>query len=351
MRLLGNLSLLAAALGLTILGLELGFRIVNPQIFPVHPPGMYTPDPVVGYVPTPGFLGSSTRPEYETRVSVGTAGFRGRNPRPRGRNSLRILCLGDSFTWGSGVENREAWPHVVEQILRARYAGADIQVLNGGVPGYGTDEQLLYLQQRLLGIKPDLVIVAFFAGNDFRDNRSSASQSIEIRDGLLRTKMAQPAYATPIWLRINNWIKNRSHLHFFLSERLGYLATGAGLLDTVEEARTDFNAEDAQRAVDLLAEIASVSRASSSEVLLVFVPDKMHVLGSVDVKGARKVVADASGASNAPWLDLTPYLMEASEGASPYFYRFDPHWTADGHQVVAEAIADKLLSLQLIRLN
>jgi len=43
--------------------------------------------------------------------------------------------------------------------------------------------------------------------------------------------------------------------------------------------------------------------------------------------------------------------MEASEGASPYFYRFDPHWTADGHQVVAEAIADKLLSLQLIRLN
>src|SRR5262249_47022611 len=46
---------------------------------------------------------------------------------------LRIAAFGDSFVYGSEVDGKEAWPAVLEQNRR-------IEVLNYGVPGYGTDQ-------------------------------------------------------------------------------------------------------------------------------------------------------------------------------------------------------------------
>jgi lysophospholipase L1-like esterase len=85
----------------------------------------------------------------------------------------RILCAGGSTTFGHMLRDDETWPVVLEQRLRA--TGFDVQVLNGGVPGWGLEQVVRSLvDDRLRRLQPDLVI--FFEGWNsptLQDNRQN----------------------------------------------------------------------------------------------------------------------------------------------------------------------------------
>lgn len=88
-------------------------------------------------------------------------GFRdrpfGRDRRP---GSYRVLAVGDSFTFGDGIERvDETWPRVAERRLRAE--GIDAEVLNLGKPGANTAFERAILQRWLPELHPDAVVLAF----------------------------------------------------------------------------------------------------------------------------------------------------------------------------------------------
>ena len=78
----------------------------------------------------------------------------------------RILVLGDSFAWGYGVGNEETFSAVLEEQLGSE----KWEVINAGVSGWGTDQEYLYLAQEGFRYKPDVVVVAYFFGNDPMNN-------------------------------------------------------------------------------------------------------------------------------------------------------------------------------------
>ena len=67
----------------------------------------------------------------------------------------RIAVLGDSFTFGDEVSDKETYPYYLGQMLPGS------EVLNFGVNGYGHDQMLLYLQEGVLKCHPDIVILGF----------------------------------------------------------------------------------------------------------------------------------------------------------------------------------------------
>src|SRR5262249_4564328 len=71
---------------------------------------------------------------------------------------LRIAAFGDSFVYGSEVDGKEAWPAVLEQNRR-------IEVLNYGVPGYGTDQAYLRYQGEGDEYRPQLVLLGFVSAD------------------------------------------------------------------------------------------------------------------------------------------------------------------------------------------
>jgi hypothetical protein len=101
-------------------------------------------------------------------------------PHPKPPNTYRIAMLGDSFAFGWGVEVHEATAKVLEQtlttvVMRANSQGnapqtqtptTRFEVLNFGVPGYSTFQQVALFRDRVLEFEPDAVIV-FFVENDF----------------------------------------------------------------------------------------------------------------------------------------------------------------------------------------
>jgi hypothetical protein len=83
-----------------------------------------------------------------------------RDDRISEEKEFRAVVLGDSFAEGAWVNLDDGWVELLE-----RQSGADF--VNTGVGTYGTIQERIVLERYGLELKPDLVILAFFSGNDF----------------------------------------------------------------------------------------------------------------------------------------------------------------------------------------
>jgi len=81
---------------------------------------------------------------------------------PKRPGTYRIICLGDSITFGLDLDDEYTYPSQLEKLLRGfARPGATIEVINAGVYAYTSRQGLAYLDQRLLKFEPDLVILGF----------------------------------------------------------------------------------------------------------------------------------------------------------------------------------------------
>jgi hypothetical protein len=138
--------------------------------------GTYTVDRGVGLVAgdrKPGGLVlprlstvSYDTPEFSHRVQVNRYGFRGMAADLDAAHDCRVVLLGDSFTYGWGVDYEQTWGAILERDLRA--GGTDAQVLNLGVPGTGTADYAVIAAQALPLLDADVVLVGVLQGDDMR---------------------------------------------------------------------------------------------------------------------------------------------------------------------------------------
>ena len=123
------------------------------------------PDPLLGWRNRPGFAGPYGGDEFLTWVTINEHGQRGpSHPVERVAGKRRIAVLGDSQTWGDGVADDETFVALLD--------GGSTEVLSFATPGWGTDQQLLALDNQAARFAPDVVVLALFIGNDLNDNAS-----------------------------------------------------------------------------------------------------------------------------------------------------------------------------------
>lgn len=104
---------------------------------------------------------------YGARVRTNRDGQRApiEYPRPKPEGTFRILLLGDSQTFGQGVEYEETFGHLIERALQSEHPDVRIEVINAGVDGYNLYQEIAYLAADGLSFEPDVIIV-LFVGND-----------------------------------------------------------------------------------------------------------------------------------------------------------------------------------------
>jgi lysophospholipase L1-like esterase len=100
-------------------------------------------------------------------IHINRSGYRGAELRPRGE-SRRIVVYGDSFIEGEFSDLDSTFVRRLEQRLAAALQ-TPLEVVNAGVAGYGPDQESLRMEDELPRLRPDLTIVAIYAGNDFGD--------------------------------------------------------------------------------------------------------------------------------------------------------------------------------------
>src|SRR5258708_8533971 len=89
-------------------------------------------------------------------ISVNSLGFRERDVGPKDPNRYRIAIIGDSFTWGQGIQARDRFSNLLEGFLGSHY-----EVLNFGIPGNNMPEQLNQLDL-VLELRPDFVLLQLY---------------------------------------------------------------------------------------------------------------------------------------------------------------------------------------------
>jgi len=96
-------------------------------------------------------------------VSTNAQGFRGNEDVSMAKKpgSVRILCLGDSYSYGVGVGNRQTFPAMLQSFLTEKYVGVDFQVINAATPFYGVFDELDYYRDKGRKLNADLVLVQF----------------------------------------------------------------------------------------------------------------------------------------------------------------------------------------------
>jgi hypothetical protein len=107
--------------------------------------------------------------EFRYTAKINSRGFRDRELAIDGRrHPKRVVAVGDSFTYGWGVELDDAWPKVVERLLRA--AGRDVEVANLGQPGAAPRDYATIVENAVPVLRPGTVIVAVVNGDDLEQS-------------------------------------------------------------------------------------------------------------------------------------------------------------------------------------
>jgi lysophospholipase L1-like esterase len=155
---------------LLILSLELLLRIIDlkTNFLPPATPSWVKFSPTLHYEIQPHFKGEI----YYTPVEINSYGLRGADFSTDKSDTFRIVCLGNSCTFGNTLQFKDTYPYRLEKLLRSEY-GNKIQVINAGIPGYSSYQGLRYLEEKAIAWKPDLLIVSF----GFNDRRTVPDSS------------------------------------------------------------------------------------------------------------------------------------------------------------------------------
>ncbi len=287
-----------------------------------------------GWKLRPGFAGLL----HGVPTTVNARGYRGAlHPYRRTPGKTRLLMLGDSIVFGFKVRDFETFSYLLE------HRSDRFEVVNLAVEGYGTDQELLVLEDEGLRYHPDVVVLDICIANDMLDNllpswwywRPKPHFSWDGRRLLLQDgdqRMPPP-------LRAIQWLADESHLLNRLRDLLPFAAEPS-LFPPVRRERQRFDRHAARElTLQIACRIRDVTRRSGADLLVLLHPDQPTFEGSSPVAARLAAALTGQGIEVA---DLAGVYRHA--GLSPRQVSIDwqGHLTPLGHHFVAQEIETRL---------
>jgi len=148
-----KLILAGISIFICLLAIEVWSRLSPTR---AQPRGLYQYHPVLNYGAKPNVSGRTFGVPFQTN----SKGFRDKERSyEKGRDTFRILCLGDSFVWGIGVSFEETVPKLLQGRLERRFPKRKIEVLNLGALGSNAAYHANLLEAEGIRYHPDLVVL------------------------------------------------------------------------------------------------------------------------------------------------------------------------------------------------
>lgn len=342
-------------IGLVLLGLlaafviaEVAVRIFMPQT--TRPIGV-SYDPDLGSIHTPSQRGTVRDLRFYTYTYANNSmGFRGPEEYTLEKPGFRVLALGDSFTYGAGVNDDEVFTRRAREYL-ARATSAPVEVMNAGNSGKGTDYALKFFTARGYRFQPDVTAV-FFYWNDYLDNGASEYYAFSPEGELIAKSFENTVYARkqffrkiPLypwlarWSHVVNLMKNKLLVPFiklWKTEELGRLLIGYGGGNPLDPANTVPTEQ-------FVAELARVTREAGSALTFFYIPSREEVAayreaGRVDER--EQFLARFLASSTIPFVSFTPSLASSPEPLDALYRPAEEggHWTGAAHAIAGDAI-------------
>ncbi len=211
-----NLGLAAGALLLTLVAAEIMTRL-----FADVTPPLKVNDPVIGERYRRSYESTVFVPEAGRRVLLrfDRDGFRGPDrPERKPPGTRRIAVLGDSMIAAVAVDEKDTLVADLERRLNRSHPAWSWEVLNFGVSGSGTSQELVVYRQVAARYHPDIVLCAFFVGNDLTDSDPEASTKPRVYFDLNDQGGLRPSSFSARRARINRWLNEHSRFYVWQND-------------------------------------------------------------------------------------------------------------------------------------
>jgi len=380
-----NLVLAAASAAVALVLGEAALRVIGFSY-----PNFWRPDPDMGSVLTPGMEGWQVD-EGKAYIKVSSQGLRDReHALPKPANTYRIAILGDSYAEAMQVDMERAfWALLPKKLEACGFAGGrKIETVNFGVSGYGTGHELLMLEKRVWPYSPDMVLLAFFPGNDVRNNSKALEGEkrpyFSLKDGQLFADMAfrdDPEFRDKQHIAVHRAFLQRLRLyqllrraragdiakHFHNSPMAAAVAKGdklteAGLDEQVFVEPKDAKWREAWDITDrLVLAVERETQQHGARFMLVTISTPASVypdprmraryeksLGVSSLFYPEERLERLGGKNGFEVLALAPEMQKRADATHVYYHGFPNtkpgfgHWNEAGHAAAADLIAERL---------
>ena len=316
---------------LIILLAETFFRVV-----PVHKDSGRT---LPGFVVPDKDLIWRLRPRSSGPLATNELGFR--DTHFNRAADKKILLLGDSVSWGDGMEDvRQVYPYLLEQRLNQE-GKETYEVINSAVPGYSTFQQLRYLQLKGMDLNPDMIILQFCL-NDVVERYTSVAAygGDNVFLGVDTRQAIQGWYG---------WFIRNSRAFEALIRLLQRLARDRQEYD-VNKMTTDRLSPELVEAWDLtLSEIKGIRDIAFTHkipFLVVIAPYRFQLRQPRTANQAQEILLEYADLHNIHMVDLLPYFVSFCRKNTnvPLFHDAN-HFSTHGHALAAKTLSKPVLEL------
>jgi lysophospholipase L1-like esterase len=265
-------------------------------------------------------------------------------------NTIDVLAVGDSQTWGDNANLRNTWPGQLARLTSDK----KVSVYNASLGGWGA-VQYLEIIQRMLLFKPKIVVVAFYTGNDPLDSYAMGYASerwASLRPSDLPKKVKPPHVNYPpkkdeLWsVEFDDGVKTVFTPHGRYACNLDHPAANAGWVIM----------ENVARRIAAMTKDAGVSPFFTiiPTKELVFYPriqqenlkedETYHSLVQAEAKRIEKFSALLRGLPSAEYVDVVSPMQQAVLNTTIQYYPKDQngHPTGAGYGVIAKAAASQI---------
>jgi hypothetical protein len=258
---------------------------------------------------------------------------------------VRIVCSGDSFTLGYGVDNDHTWCHILTLI------DTRLETVNMGQGGYGIDQSYLWYKRNNTVIQHDIHVFAFVT-TDFKRMESSSMLGygkpvLELRDGILRVgniPVPTRSFHLPWLTHVLNGSRDLSSFKLLAKLREKIFTTN------VTQASTS---QTNDIVITVFEELYRINRSKNSILVLVYLP----TLGDHTGNGSdmwRQFIDTHLAKDKIVYIDLIEDFkkvlpqeikkMFISPGVLDYHYAAG-HYTEEGNAYIAEMLYNKLIAI------
>ncbi len=346
-RILANLVLLTVVLSLGFGAMELATRLLWPDwrdfnsgrfMQVVDVPGLGTT--VIGQ---PGFDGTFSNNNADFRTNIKINAFGHRELVPVEAADGRIWVVGDSFSFGWGVEFAETYAVQLENLT-------GFKTYNIANPGTNVCGYQAAIARMPATVKPKALIVGLTLENDL-----SILSCVAQREQVVRTSETNQKNQPPqSFIGLKAWLKNHLALYNFVVLNLkkndvtrAFLAS-TGIMADIKVDILQNNQRLALNALvntaDNIKDIAAFLPANVPMIILI-IPSRIEIVGpDADILlKRRKVIQKLLNERGIATVD--PFQALADAGFEKVHFANDGHWTPAGHLIAAKALVPALVAV------
>ena len=250
---------------------------------------------------------------------------------------MRILFLGDSFTFGSSANLGMSFAELLESEF------ADALIWNAAISGTGTNQAIETLDYFAPQLRPQLTILGFYM-NDFGDNLLPIESWFRVLD---RENIPSSGrfYFYDAW---GNVFKSdiETAMRYFghsvgpprnsVEHAVGITHLGTLLLrlrDALGMLSGRLMAKQIQATREYVFELRDLAHAQDTDLLVLVIPSRKDVGSPTELFQAAIQIMEEAGL---PYINPNPLLDVSSDYATPP----DTHWNNSGHQKVGALLSD-----------